>query len=138
MNEMQMPDPQGSREYFENKIRYSTGPVEVNQMLESGEDIVVVDVRDEEDYRKAHIPGSVNLPRNKWQSFDGLRKDRTNILVCYTETCHLAAKAGYQFASAGYPVMEMDGGFAAWTDNDLDTESGNAWETNKKREALAV
>ena len=30
-----------------------------------------------------------------------------------------------QFAGKGYPVMEMDGGFEAWQDNELETEKGN-------------
>src|SRR5215204_6068374 len=110
MNETSKPDPQGALQYFRSKMTYTTGPVEVSHMLESGEDIVVVDVREAEDFAKGHIPGSVNLPQEQWATLNGLQKDRTNILVCYSQQCHLAAKAGAQFASAGCPVMEMDGG----------------------------
>ena len=124
MNETQRPDPQGALEYFQNKLSYTTGPVEVSHMLESGEDIVVIDVREAADYAKGHIPGSVNLPQTQWQTHNGLRKDRTNIAVCYSQQCHLAAKACVQFAGAGYPVMEMDGGFEAWKENDLEIEKG--------------
>ena len=93
-------------------------------MLESGEDVVVIDVREAEDYAKGHVPGSFNLPRDRWPSFEGLRKDRTNIVLCYSHVCHLAAKACVQFAGAGFPVMEMDGGFEAWKENRLKVEKG--------------
>lgn len=124
MNETPRPDPQGAKDYFQRKVSYTTGPVELNQMLESGDDVAVIDVREAEDYAKGHVPGSFNLPRGQWRSFEGLRRDRTNIVLCYSHVCHLAAKACVQFAGAGFPVMEMDGGFEAWKENDLKVEKG--------------
>ena len=56
----------------------------------------------------------MSLPQNEWNTFRGLSKDKLNILYCYSEVCHLAAKAAVKFASAGFPVMEMDGRFKAW------------------------
>jgi len=51
-----------------------------------------------------------------------LRRDQTNVLYCYSPTCHLAAKAAVEFARKGFPVMEMDGGFEAWKENELPIE----------------
>ena len=42
-----------------------------------------------------------------------------NVLVCYTQVCHLAATAAVEFAGKGFPVMEMDGGFEAWKEAGL-------------------
>jgi rhodanese-related sulfurtransferase len=81
-----------------------------------------VDVREAEDFKKGHVPGALNLPKTEWESMSCLRKDSMNIIYCYTQQCHLAAKAALQFAEAGYQVMEMDGGFEAWKDNDLPIE----------------
>ena len=103
----------------EDKLAFTTGPVELNRQLEAGDDIVVVDVREEEDYEKGHIPGAINLPKAKWESCDGLRKEALNVLYCYTHVCHLAATAAVEFAGKGYPVMDMEGGFEAWKQNDL-------------------
>ncbi len=124
MNETPRPEPRGAEQYFRNKITYTTGPVEVSHMLEAGEDIVVIDVREAEDYAKGHIAGSINLPQTQWRTHNGLQKDRTNIVICYSHVCHLAAKACVEFASAGFPVMEMDGGFEAWKEHDLKMEKG--------------
>jgi rhodanese-related sulfurtransferase len=116
-------EPAKAKEYFESKLAFTTGPIEVDQMIESGENnITIVDVRASEDYAKGHIPGAINLPKEKWTSFEGLRKDKTNIVYCYSQVCHLAAKTCLEFAGRGYPVMEMDGGFKAWEQHELDIE----------------
>jgi rhodanese-related sulfurtransferase len=117
-------DPSRARAFFEQKVAFTTGPVELSHAIEGHENIVIVDVREAEDYAKAHIPGAVNLPKGTWDKPEGLRKDAMNIVYCYTQQCHLGANACVRFASQGYPVMEMDGGFEAWQENDLDTESG--------------
>jgi rhodanese-related sulfurtransferase len=115
-------DPQKAKEYFEAKISFTTGPVELERMMKQGENINIVDVRAAEDYAEGHIPGAVNLPKDKWQTLEGLRKDKTNVLYCYSQVCHLAATAAVEFASKGYPVMEMDGGFRAWKEHDMEIE----------------
>jgi rhodanese-related sulfurtransferase len=122
--ELKKNDPARAREYFANKMAFTTGPVELYRNLGDGNDIVVVDVREAEDYEKGHIPGAVNLPHDKWNTAQGLKKDTLNVLYCYSHVCHLAATAAVEFAGKGYPVMELDGGFDAWQENDLEIEPG--------------
>lgn len=116
-------DPVKAKKFFEDKITFTTGPIEVEHMIKEDDDINIVDVRAAEDYEEGHIPGAVNLPQEKWETLDGLERDKTNILYCYSHVCHLAAKAAVEFAGRGFPVMEMDGGFKAWKDYDLEVES---------------
>ena len=112
-----------ARAFFEDKVAFTTGPVELSQMIKSGEsDFNVIDVREGEDYAKGHIPGAINLPKDKWSTLGGLSKDKINIIYCYTHVCHLGAKACAEFARNGFPVMELDGGFEEWKENDLDIE----------------
>ena len=116
-------DPAKARAYFEDKLAFTTGPVELDRWIKTGEDnLVVVDVRAAEDFAKGHIPGAINLPKDKWDSPQGLSRDKTNVVYCYTQQCHLAANACVHFASRGYPVMELEGGFEAWKENELDSE----------------
>ena len=119
---MMISDPQKAKEYFEAKITFTTGPVELDRMIKQGENINIVDVRAAEDYAEGHIPGAVNVPKDKWHTLEGLRKDKTNVLYCYSQVCHLAATAAVEFASKGYPVMEMEGGFRAWKEHDMEIE----------------
>ena len=120
-------DPARAKAYFEDKLAFTTGPVELERWIKTGENnLVVVDVRAAEDFAKGHISGAINLPKDKWESLQGLSKEKTNVVYCYTQQCHLAANACAQFASRGYPVMEMEGGFEAWKENELDTEEESA------------
>jgi len=117
-------DPAKAREFFLDKITFTTGPVELNRAIEQGEDIVMVDVRAEEDYHKGHIPGAINLSQEKWDTYEGLSRDKLNVLYCYSHVCHLGATAAAQFAGQDFSVMEMDGGFEAWKENGLKVEKG--------------
>lgn len=125
MKPFALNDPAKAREFFKAKIDFTTGPVELQHILEQQNgNINVVDVRAADDYASSHVPGAINLPKEQWSRFAGLRQDKLNILYCYNQTCHLAATAAVEFAAHGYPVMEMEGGFAAWCDHEFQTESG--------------
>jgi rhodanese-related sulfurtransferase len=118
-----MNDAAGALRHFEDKLSYTTGPVELERELRS-EKVRVIDVRAKEDYEEAHIPGSLNLPQAEWGSLRGLERDKLNVVVCYSVVCHLAAKAAVEFAKQGFSVMEMDGGFKAWKEHELPIEKG--------------
>ena len=106
-------DPAKCRKYFEDKMAFTTGPIELERELNSDE-INIVDVRAAEDYEKGHIPGARNLPRDRWSTRDGLEKDKVNVFYCYSQVCHLAASAAVEFAGKGYSIMELEGGFDTW------------------------
>ena len=69
-----------------------------------------------------------------------MRKDALNVLCCYSHVCHLAATAAVALAGKGYPVMEMDGGFDAWKENELEieTDSGASRQQAGKAEPALV
>src|SRR4026207_1677926 len=94
-------DPAKAREFFLNKITFTTGPMELNHAIEEGADILVADVRAEDDYRKGHVSGAINLPKEKWDSYEGLSRDKLNVIYCYSHVCHLGATAAAQFAKQG-------------------------------------
>lgn len=115
-------DTRKAVEYFETKLEFSAGPMDLNEMIERGDSISIIDVRRPEDYRKGHIPGSVNLIKGRWDTFEGLSRDRPNIVLCYNQQCHLATRACKFFAEHGYPVMELEGGFEVWQKHSLPIE----------------
>jgi rhodanese-related sulfurtransferase len=119
----QIHDPARARAYFENKMAFTTGPVELDRLLKSGENhVTVVDVRAEEDFAKGHIPGAINLPKGTWDNPARLSKDKTNVVYCYSQVCHLAANACVAFAAKGFPVMELEGGFDTWKEYEMEIE----------------
>ena len=109
--------------YFEDKLDFTTGPLELYHMTSSGENINIIDVRSADDFAAGHIPGAISLPKNSWHTMTGLAKDRVNIVYCYSEVCHLAAQAAKCFAEADFSVMELEGGFEAWGAQNLPVET---------------
>ena len=120
---MTLLDTKKAVDYFKAKLEFTTGPVELQHMIEAGENINVIDVCYPEDYAKGHIPGAVNLPKDYWETHEGLSHDKVNIVYCYMQQCHLAAQAALHFAGAGFSVMELEGGFEEWQRHGFDIET---------------
>jgi rhodanese-related sulfurtransferase len=120
---MTAQNTQHARDYFAQKLAYVTGPFELDGQIKRGEPITVVDVRLPSDYKAGHIHGALNIPQGKWHTLAGLSKERTAVIYCYSQTCKLAAAAAVEFASAGIPVVEMEGGFDAWRNSALPVEA---------------
>ena len=137
MQMSQIRDPARCRAYFEDKVAFSTGPVELDHLIKSNEPIVVVDVRDAEDYSRGHVPGAINLPKGTWSHPQGLQKDKTNIVYCYSQTCHLAAKACVEFTGLGFTVTELEGGFAGWKSNEFEVEGQPANRLKKSGDRIS-
>ena len=120
---MTLVDTNRAIDYFKAKMQFTTGPVELKHMIDTDENINIIDVRHPSDYAVGHIPGSINLPKDEWSTFEGLAQDKTNIVYCYSIVCHLAAAAALHFAEHGYPVMELDGGFDQWKKHEFPIET---------------
>ena len=116
MSTIPKPSPKTAMKYFRQKLDCTCGAVELKHWLEEKAPLNIIDVRRAEDYKNGHIPGAINIPREKWQDAKGLSKNKTNIVYCYTQTCHLAAGAAFVFAKKGYSVVELEGGFNNWKD----------------------
>jgi rhodanese-related sulfurtransferase len=118
---LQKIDPARAKEYFEDKLAFTTGPVELERAMKAHE-VNVVDVRAAEDYQQGHIPGARNMSKDRWSTLEGLDHDKPNVLYCYSQVCHLAATAAVEFASHGYSIIELEGGFEGWKEYKMPIE----------------
>lgn len=119
---LKLVNPKKAKRFFARKLAFTTGPVELWSWIQERANIAVVDVRAPADYARGHIPGAISLPKERWQEAAGLRKDRVNVVYCYSQVCHLAAAAARELADKGFPVMELEGGFQTWQDHDGQVE----------------
>ena len=121
-DEKPLQDSVKAVEYFTNELNFKTNPHGVKAVLKGDvQNVTIVDLRDPESYAKGHIPGAINIPWSAHNSFDGaetefpeLRKDGYNYVYCYEMLCNLGEKAAKKFASLGYPVKVIAGGFEEW------------------------
>jgi len=117
-----LPDPAAALAYFQQKLAFTMGPVELRRRITEGVDLHVIDVREREDYDRGHIPGAVNLPKDRWTTNSGLAKGKVNVFYGDSATCPLAAEAAAYFAKRKFPVMELLGGFDEWAGRKFERE----------------
>ena len=125
-----LQDSQKAFEYFENELNFTTNPQGTKQVVDGKvKNVTIIDVRDEKSFAEGHIPGAINMPAKKYNNFagaetefPGLRKDGFNYVYCYENLCSLAQKAAKKFASLGYPVKEIAGGFEEWKEHQYPIE----------------
>jgi rhodanese-related sulfurtransferase len=115
--------------FFRAKTAFTTGVHELEVLINGKTDrstYQVVDVRYPADFAKGRVPGAVNLPKGKWRNAQGLDKDATLYLYCYTPTCHLAAEAAVELTAQGYRVVEVEGGWERWLHDGFAVEQAAA------------
>ena len=109
-------------EFFDNELNFRASAYDVNLAVQGKTpNITIIDLRKAEDFARDHIPGAINLPWDQYDSFKGpevdypgLRKDGFNYVYCYRLFCNLGQQAAKKFASLGYPVKEIMGGYEEW------------------------
>lgn len=115
-------DTAKAAKFFEGELNFKTNPHGVKLVLEGKvKNVTIVDLRSAKEFAKGHIPGAINVPHDKYNNFEGaeadfpgLKKDGFNYVYCYSLLCNLSQKAAMKFASLGYPVKEVVGGFSEW------------------------
>ena len=108
--------PAALKAYYEAKLAAELGPHNVKRLIDMGRrDVVMLDVRTPDDFRKAHVPGAINIPFEELpERLKELPKTKEVISYCWDVTCLLSTKASYLLASRGYKAREMSGGIEAW------------------------
>lgn len=107
---------------------------EAHERMESGDPIVILDVRTAEEYEAGHIPGAVLLPNEEigTQRPVSLPVLDTEILV-YCRSGNRSAQAAEKLAAMGYTKVYDFGGINDWP---YDTETG-AYAAAEKDGTLA-
>ena len=108
--------PKSAFSYFDQKLRYEIGPVELKEKLEHKDaDFQVIDVRAREAYQEGHIPGAKTVPFEEFNTRGWeFSEDKDNIVYCYSHVCQLGDHAARWLAEKGYPVKLLTGGFDVW------------------------
>src|SRR5678816_973158 len=89
------------------------GPADLKRRLDAGEPVVVVDVRDPDEYRDGHIEDAANISRGFLEFRIGtVAPEPTTPLVLYCQSGLRSMLAARQLKELGYEnVINLQGGF---------------------------
>lgn len=90
--------------------------ISVDDLAALGADVSIIDVREEEEYSQAYVPGTRNIPLSRFQqSLGDVPVGRTVYVMCASggrssrATAHLTAE--------GYDAVNVMGGITEWYRN---------------------
>lgn len=93
-------------------------PEEVNERIENGEDVQVVDIRPERAFERGHVPGAENVPYHRFTSELDEREWGDDIVVVCPEgkSSQQAARLleSFEGVAADARVANLTGGYQAW------------------------
>lgn len=100
-----------------------TNTQEVKKRLDVGDRLVLVDVREESEWARGHLPGAVHLGKGVIErDIEQRIPDRSAPLVLYCGGGFRSALAADNLQRMGYTnVVSMDGGWRVWTESGFPT-----------------
>jgi phage shock protein E len=99
--------------FFDNYRCHNIGPGELNQMIRSGKDFLLLDVRTHREHAEQAIENSHLIPVQELaQRVHELPRDKE--IVIYCRVGNRSAYACAFLASRGYKVKNLEGGILIW------------------------
>ncbi len=91
---------------------------EVKKQLDAGEKFILVDVREESEWARGHLPGTIHLSKGIIErDIEQRVPDKNAPLVLYCGGGFRSALAADNLQKMGYTnVVSMDGGWRGWTE----------------------
>jgi len=103
----------------------SLEPIGAGDLLDRlrSDDVVVLDVRPEDEYAAGHVPGALSIPAAELERrLSELPRDREVVAYCRGPYCVLALQAVDVLRAAGYRARRMEVGLPDWRAGGLAVE----------------
>lgn len=111
------------------KDRAAFDPVDREELLQRvrrGE-VMVLDVRPEEEYRSAHLKGALSVPLAELEArLKDLPRDRDVVAYCRGPYCLMAVEAVEKLRANQYHAFRLDLGVTDWREMGFELETGPA------------
>ena len=97
---------------------------DVKQRLDAGDTFILVDVREDNEYAKGHLPGALHIGKGVIErDIEAKIPDPNTPIVLYCGGGYRSALAADALQQMGYTnVLSMDGGWRGWTEAGFATE----------------
>lgn len=95
-----------------------TNVQEVKKRLDAGENFTLIDVREESEWAKGHLPGAIHMCKGIIErDIENAVPHKATSIVLYCGGGYRSALVADNLQKMGYTnVISMDGGWRGWTD----------------------
>lgn len=124
-------------DYLKWKLESEITPFDYHRVMRRKDSpYYLVDVRDGDDQIKDHkILGAVVIPPDVLKDhLSELPMDKTIVVYCWSNYCHLGLRASLLLAQNGFKVKELLGGIRVWDLNKFPVEPIVAEEESEENE----
>lgn len=91
------------------------------------EDVVIIDVRPEEEYKRGHIRNAICFPKDMIdENMKNLGKGRQIVAYCRGPFCMLADEAVEKLNQNGYQAVRLENGYPDWAARNLPIEESTS------------
>lgn len=114
--------PERALQHFSQRLAFETDCSDVYSSQQQGSvDFVLVDVRSEDAFALAHVPGAINIPHRLMTTtlHSHYPMDTLFVIYCAGPHCNGVHRAAVNLSQLGYRVKEMIGGVTGWRDEGL-------------------
>lgn len=138
---LKITDEKRIAEYYATENVVHVSPHSLRKKMERGEmPYTLIDLRSAEEYKKAHITGSINIPAYKDKDtsdygavdriiseFEKLPKDKEVVVYCYSTPCMTGRKVGSILAEKGIYVKHLGIGWNEWKNDWISWNHEHEW-----------
>ena len=110
--------------HFAGKLSFETDPSDVYADFDNGTSFVLIDSRGDASWRQGRITGALHLPTGSIaaRASASIPIDIPVVVYCWGPGCNGSTRAALAFATLGYQVKEMIGGYEYWAREGYPTE----------------
>lgn len=96
----------------------------LKDMMDRGEEFILLDVRDTPEYKRDHLPGAVHLLISDMDKKAKQMLDTDLLVVTYSEdyNCPASTIAAEKLEKMGFKTADYKGSYKDWVNHDLPLE----------------
>ena len=88
---------------------------EAKEIMDSGENYIILDVRNQDEYDEKHIPGAILIPNTEIETrAEDELPDKNQLILVYCRSGNRSKKASQILADMGYTNVKEFGGINEW------------------------
>ena len=103
------------KKYYNTRSINNYSSSEVKQKLKDKENIILLDVRTEQERKSGSINPSIHIPLHEISfKTDQLKKHQSREIICYCQSGSRSVSAAIKLKKLGFDSSNMKGGYLTW------------------------